>query len=218
ADFRTPQAFLPDSAHHAAPGMYDHDHNPATAPLRMLADDDTVPGDDGDPSTYDNEMLDAHFIAGDGRANENVGLTTIHHVFRSEHNLVVEHAKETIIAPGDLVSLDEWLVPQVSSIPASRSAECDAWAAGLVRDGERLCPAGRFPTEVEDQHLVFEEFARKMQPDVDACLFEPDPDINPAIFAEFANVIYRFGHSMLRETIDRVHTDGSTDHLDLFDG
>src|SRR5690606_16767696 len=27
----------------------------------------------------------------------------------------------------------------------------------------------------------------------------------------------RFGHSMLRETIDRVHTDGTTDDLDLFD-
>ncbi|HUH49601.1 MAG TPA: peroxidase family protein, partial [Mycoplana sp.] len=217
AAFRTPQAFLLDIAHHAAPGMYDHDHNPATSPLRMLADDDTVTGDDGDPSTYDNEMLDAHFIAGDGRANENVGLTTIHHVFHAEHNRVVEHAKDVILASGDLAFLNEWLLEDVTSIPAATDAGYAAWMEGLIWDGARLFQAGRFTTEMEYQHLVFEEFARKMQPDVDAFLFEPDPDINPAIFAEFANVVYRFGHSMLRETIDRVHTDGSTDHLDLFD-
>lgn len=215
--FRTPQAFLLDIAHHAAPGGYDHDHNPATAPLPLVADDDTVTGDDGNPLTYDNEMLDAHFIAGDGRANENIGLTTIHHVFHAEHNRVVEHAKDVILASGDVAFLNEWLLTDVTSIPAATDAGYATWVEGLVWDGARLFQTGRFTTEMEYQHLVFEEFARKMQPDVDAFLFEPDPDISPAIFAEFANVVYRFGHSMLRETIDRVHTDGTTDHLDLFD-
>jgi Ca2+-binding RTX toxin-like protein len=215
--FRTPQAFLLDIAHHAAPGFYDDDHNPATAPIALVADADEVTGDDGNPATYDNEMLDAHFIAGDGRANENVGLTTIHHVFHAEHNRVVEHAKDVVLASGDVAFLNEWLLNDVASIPAATDPGYAAWVEGLVWDGARLFQAGRFTTEMEYQHLVFEEFARKMQPDVDAFLFEPDPDINPAIFAEFANVVYRFGHSMLRETIDRVHTDGSTDNLDLFD-
>lgn len=215
--FRTPQAFLLDIAHHAAPGFYDHDHNPATAPIALVADADGTTGDDNNPLTYDNEMLDAHFIAGDGRANENIGLTTIHHIFHSEHNRVVEHAKDVILASGDLAFLNEWLLKDVASIPAATDPGYAAWVDGLVWDGARLFQAGRFTTEMEYQHLVFEEFARKMQPDVDAFLFEPDPDINPAIFAEFANVVYRFGHSMLRETIDRVNSDGSTDHLDLFD-
>ncbi|MHA6689753.1 peroxidase family protein [Devosia sp. A449] len=215
--FRTPQAFLLDIAHHAAPGFYDHDHNPATAPIALVADADGVTGDDGDPLTYDNEMLDAHFIAGDGRANENIGLTTIHHVFHAEHNRVVEQVKDVLIGSGDVAFLNEWLLNDVTAIPAASDAGYAAWAEGLLWDGERLFQAGRFTTEMEYQHLVFEEFARKMQPDVDAFLFEPDPDINPAIFAEFANVVYRFGHSMLRETIDRVHTDGTTDNLDLFD-
>ena len=56
------------------------------------------------------------------------------------------------------------------------------------------------------QHLVFEEFARKVQPQVDVFLAEGqgyNTDINPAIVAEFAHVVYRFGHSMLTETVDR---------------
>ena len=56
------------------------------------------------------------------------------------------------------------------------------------------------------QHLVFEEFARKVQPQVDVFLAEGqgyDTTINPAIVAEFAHVVYRFGHSMLTETVDR---------------
>ena len=51
-----------------------------------------------DPAVYDNELLDAHFIAGDGRANENIGLTAVHHVFHSEHNRLVEHTKEVVLA------------------------------------------------------------------------------------------------------------------------
>ena len=35
---------------------------------------------------YDNELLDAHFITGDGRGNENIGLTAVHTVFHAEHD------------------------------------------------------------------------------------------------------------------------------------
>src|SRR5690606_38973774 len=62
-------------------------------------------------------------------------------------------------------------------------------------------------TEMEYQHLVFEEFGRMMQPDIDAFVFEPSVDINPNIAAEFAHVVYRFGHSMLREDIARISYD-----------
>ncbi|MCK7481281.1 MAG: hypothetical protein M0C28_31895 [Candidatus Moduliflexus flocculans] len=48
------------------------------------------------PATYDNELLDAHYIAGDGRVNENIGLTTVHHVFHSEHNRLVDHTKAVL--------------------------------------------------------------------------------------------------------------------------
>ena len=53
------------------------------------------------------------------------------------------------------------------------------------------------------QHLVFEEFARKIQPQIDVFVVPTaiDATIDPAIVAEFAHAVYRFGHSMLTETV-----------------
>jgi Ca2+-binding RTX toxin-like protein len=195
--FRTGIAFLDDIAHLAVPKT-DVDGN-------LLADADAAVGYDGAFDArggnvqYDNEMLDRHFITGDGRGNENIGLTAIHHLFHAEHNRVVEHTKAVILATGDAAFISEWQLADGS------------W------NGDRLFQAARFTTEMEYQHLVFEEFARKIQPDVDIFVVQPDPQINPAIFAEFAHVIYRFGHSMLNETVDRTYADGSDGSMTLFD-
>lgn len=203
AAFRTGHAFIDDIAHNAVP------HGPA--------DDDDLAGNAiptdgmGNNLAYDDELLDAHFVTGDGRGNENIGLTMIHHVFHSEHNRMVDETKRVALEAaeeGDLAFLNEWLLVKVTEVPSDLSA--------LVWDGARLFQAARFVTEMEYQHLVFEEFARKMQPDIDAFLFEPDPDLDPAIFAEFANVVYRFGHSMLNENVDRIHADGTADSMSLF--
>ena len=158
---------------------------------------------------YDDELLDAHYITGDGRGNENIGLSAVHHVFHSEHNRTVEQVKSLALASGDVAFLNEWLLNDVAEMPAGPSA--------LAWDGERLFQAARFTTEMQYQHLVFEEFARKVQPDVDAFVFNPSLDIDPAIFAEFAHVVYRFGHSMLNETVDRVTATGADESLDLFE-
>ena len=58
-------------------------------------------------------------------------------------------------------------------------------------------------TEMEYQHLVFEDFARKVQPALKP-FFGYDPDVNAAIPAEFAHAVYRFGHSMLDDDVARV--------------
>src|SRR2546421_11219659 len=62
---------------------------------------------------------------------------------------------------------------------------------------------------MEYQHLVFEEFARKIQPAIRP-FHVYSPDINPAIPAEFAAATYRFGPSMLDETIARTNVDPVT--------
>ncbi len=271
----TGHAFLNDIAHHAEPVLLDLDHNPATDPVRQIADTDLLDfngdgvsdeadlvagaafivdanedreitvadladvnldgridasdlvADDNNPLTYDNEMLDAHFVTGDGRGNENIGLTAVHTIFHAEHNRVVEADKDTIIASGDLAIVNEWLLPTTGTTrDAITQEELDAINAltGSVRvaaidalnwDGERLFQAGRFSTEMQYQHLVFEEFARKIQPNIDPFVFSNSANIDPAITAEFAHAVYRFGHSMLTDTIEVSDPTLTTESLTL---
>ena len=186
---RTGHAFLDDIAHTAAP------RNAQTGAL-LTADADDVVGGPVAAGEYDNELLDAHYIAGDGRVNENIGLTTVHHVFHAEHNRQVDEIKATILASGDAAFIAEWQFADGS------------W------NGERLFQAAKVATEMQYQHLVFEEFARTIQPQVDLFL-DFDATINPAIVAEFAHTVYRFGHSMLTETIDRLDPNFQSSEIGL---
>ena len=169
---------------------------------------------------YDDELLDRHFITGDGRGNENIGLTAVHHIFHSEHNRQVDDQKLTILRSGDLAFINEWLTTDLAAVPANFATmpalDLLAVAGGLNWDGERLFQAGRFATEMQYQHLVFEEFARKIQPAIDPFVFNSVTDIDPSIFAEFGNVVYRFGHSMLTDSMPRVllNADGSFNSAD----
>jgi Ca2+-binding RTX toxin-like protein len=203
----TGHAFLDDIAHHAAPRFVDTNHNGIkdAGEVDQVADADPGVGDDGLANTYDDEMLNAHFVTGDGRGNENIALTTVHSIFHSEHNRLVDANKATIIETGDLAFINEWLLVDVATVPAS--------PAGLVWDGERLFQAARFTTEMQYQHMVFEEFARRIQPMIDPFIFNNSPEVDPSILAEFAHTVYRFGHSMLTGTVDRLDN-----NLDLLNG
>ncbi len=200
--FDTP--FLTDIAHNADPSPQDTDHNPATPPVAPTPDADNTPSANfkGQPAgTYDDELLDAHFTAGDGRVNENIALTTIHQVFHSEHDRLVADFKVTLTT--------DTTASGVAALPEWKLAD-GSW------NGERLFQAARFVTEMEYQHLVFEEFARKIQPGVRAfAVGGYSPDINPAIPAEFAHAVYRFGHSMLDDNVARKNINGSDNSVPL---
>ena len=188
-------AFLDDIAHHGVPGMTQDTDGPGpiqSVPTTPDTNQDT--SDDGDVNTYDDEMLDAHYMAGDGRVNENIGLTAVHHVFHAEHNRLVG------VIDG-----------MISTLTAQEQAAWSATGVSGWGKGERLFQAARFVTEMEYQHLAFEEFIRKVQPMVN--LFGEGgtgyhTDIDPAIFAEFAHAVYRFGHSMLNENVSRTTASG----------
>ncbi len=208
---RTSHSFLDDIAHNAVPVL---DTSGALAPDGVLTGVDPAGNAvQFDPLTgsnleYDNELLDSHFVTGDGRGNENIGLTAVHHVFHSEHNRQVAAQQLEILKSGDAVFINEWLLTdltetEVAALPTD-SAGLRAYAETLSWDGERLFQAARFATEMQYQHLVFEEFGRKVQPMIDVFVFNTITDIDPAIFSEFANVVYRFGHSMLTEDIARM--------------
>jgi Ca2+-binding RTX toxin-like protein len=203
---RIDTAFLNDISHSAAPT--------AGGP-----DADDVAGGSLDtpqpPGTYDNELLDLHFICGDGRCNENIALSAVHQIFHAEHNRLVDYfinpTDGVLTRPENAALLADFqAVNPTSANPATKTFTYQ----------ERLFQAARFVTEMEYQHLVFEEFARKVQPAINP--FQPfafnQTDLNPAISAEFAHAVYRFGHSMLTDTIPRINTDGTHFDISLFDG
>src|SRR6185503_262357 len=91
-----------------------------------------------------------------GRANENIALTTIHQIFHSEHDRLVDDIKHTL--------------------------STDASAEGVADLNAFWQPA------IRPFHVY-------------------NPDQNPAIPAEFAHAVYRFGHSMLDDDVARKVVD-----------
>ena len=202
--FNTP--FLTDIANNAVPNAgFTADPDSVVTPGLVPCARPNFPS--GCVNQYDNEILDMHFIAGDGRVNENIGLTAIHQVFHSEHDRLIGQIKNVLTTDTSdrgIAALAEWQL----------AAGADGW------NGERLFQAARFINEMEYQHLVFEEFARKFQPAINP--FQPfaftQTEINPAVSAEFAHAVYRFGHSMLTETISRINANGSSNDISLLEG
>jgi len=166
-------AFLDDIAHGAVPGT------------GISADIDEVAGGRVAQGQYDNELLDAHLVAGDGRSNENVGLTAIHDVFHAEHNRVLV----------DLKAMIDGGVDSHGVTHAPRADMAGQWT------GEMYFQAAKLVTEMEYQHIVFGEFVRKLSPNINA-FAAYDATIDPAVTAEFAHAVYRFGHSMLTDQVD----------------
>ena len=92
------------------------------------------------------------------RCNENIALQAVHQVFHAEHDRLIGDIQNTLTTD----TTAEWR-------RASGRVEAGPGAAGW--NGERLFQAARFVTEMQYQHLVFEEFARKVQPGINP--FEP---------------------------------------------
>ncbi|MCB0991906.1 MAG: hypothetical protein KDB16_13070, partial [Acidimicrobiales bacterium] len=174
--------WLADIAHSANPGPGD------------VADGDTIINP-GPPvaGEYDDELLDAHFVCGDGRCNENIALSAVHHVFHSEHNRIVDQVQNTLTLEASPAFLAEWQLSDGS------------W------NGARLFQAAKFATEMQYQHLAFEEFARTVQPNVNV-FAGYETSIDSRITAEFAHAAYRFGHSMLGDEVTRFDTFTGNEH------
>ncbi|CAH0563572.1 unnamed protein product [Brassicogethes aeneus] len=121
------------------------------------------------------------FIAGDGRASEQPGLTAIHTIFMREHNRIsnvlkqinphwneekiFEQSRRIVVAEFQHISYNEFL-PRLLS-----------WNA-MNLYGLKLLPQGYYR--------------------------EYNPSCNPGIFTEFGAAAFRIGHSLLRPHIPRV--------------
>jgi Ca2+-binding RTX toxin-like protein len=135
------------------------------------------------------QPLSRHFVAGDGRANENIGLTTIHDILHKEHN---RNVAKLISDFGFIYN------PTTGSYTGSNGQ-----GGTTVWTGEEMFQQAKLLTESEYQHLVFAEFARKLSPNINA-FAGYDITIDARISSEFANAIYRLGHSMMTDSVEQL--------------
>lgn len=161
-----------------------------------VVNDPAVP-DMSAPYTYDDELLDAHYITGDGRANENFMLTAVHHVFHEEHNFQVENIKAGILATADAAFIAQW-----QTSPG-------------VWDGEKLFQAARLITESEYNHIAVDQYVGTLYGALPEFV-SYSSDIDMSVSLEFSQAVFRLGHSMLTETFKVQDTDANGNLLPTF--
>ena len=63
--------------------------------------------------------MNAHYVAGDGRVNENIGLTAIQNIFHSEHDRILAPIKALVqsnLDAGDTGFATNWVLPGVNLV------------------------------------------------------------------------------------------------------
>jgi Ca2+-binding RTX toxin-like protein len=128
-----------------------------------------------------------HIVAGDGRVNENVTLTTVHTIWARNHNFHVDNLA----------------------------------ASGFAGTAEELFQAAKIINEAEYQRVVYNEFTDVLLGGMKGSGSHGwggyNPDVNPAISHEFAAASYRFGHSIVTQTVQVVDANGQITDIALFD-
>jgi Ca2+-binding RTX toxin-like protein len=172
------------------------------------------------------EAVGDHYIAGDGRVNENIGLTAIHHVFHEEHNYQVRNIQEAILAQdaravvlgdnshtfahdwqfdagfGQDVNGNYLLAATVPAITDPNYRNFIAW------DAEKIFTAAKLTVEMEYQHVAVDQYARTITPDLPEFVGYNSGE-NATVSLEYAQGAFRFGHSTIRETINTMDPNGS---------
>ncbi|MCB2073915.1 MAG: cadherin-like domain-containing protein [Novosphingobium sp.] len=173
---------------------------------------------DADPELANEALLQAvgaHYVAGDTRVNENIGLTTLHHVMHEEHNYQVDTLIDSILsahAAGEYSTdqLHAWQAPVLGEgeTPLTDAAGNYVDASGAISwDQDRIFQAAKLIVEMEDQHIVIEQYARLVTPDLpEYAGYQADTD--SGISMEYSQAAFRYGHSQLRETVDAIDPDG----------
>lgn len=162
------------------------------------------------------ESVGDHYIAGDGRANENFGLTAIHHVFHEDHNVQLINLQNEILSLTDASIRHRWQV-QVSDGNGGYFHDANdnyllAQNGAVSWDQDKMFNAAKLTVEMEYQHVAIDQYARLITPDLPEFVTY-DSAINANISLEYGEAAFRFGHSQLRETIDALEksADGTYD-------
>ncbi len=152
-----------------------------------------------------------HYVAGDGRVNENFGLTSIHHVFHEEHNFQVENLKSWIYqhdannSPLDHAGLHAW---QVDTGTQDTNGNFTYGVGGdIAWDADKMFNGAKLIVEMEYQHAAVDQYARTVTPRIQEFVGY-STGVDSTISLEFSQAAFRFGHSTIRETIDTIDPTG----------
>lgn len=190
------QAILADIAHGASP------LSPMGVPLQPASSITDFTGMIPGVHFYDDAALAQHFVSGDGRVNENAGLTAVHHVFHEEHNIQVQQIKDQVTAIAQELYVAEFAA---SGDAGAAQAAADAYKADWevspgIWDGEKLYQAARIITESEYNHIAIDQYVAGLYPMLPEFV-SYSSDINMSVSLEFSQAVFRLGHSQLTETV-----------------
>lgn len=126
------------------------------------------------------------FIAGDVRANEQIGLTAVHTLFVREHNRLAD---------------------EIAADPTTPEKAADA---GLSVD-DYIYQTTRRIVGAQIQAITYNEFLPLL---LGEGAIDPysgyDETVNPSISNEFSTAAYRVGHTMLSPELQRINNDGTS--------
>jgi Ca2+-binding RTX toxin-like protein len=152
-----------------------------------------------------------HYVAGDGRVNENFGLTSIHHVFHEEHNYQIDniidalHRQDIVSGDATHASLHGFQVDTGHGMNAA--GDYLNGDGSIAWDQDKMFNAAKLVVEMEYQHAAVDQYARNVTPNIQE-FGAYSTEVNSAISLEYSQAAFRFGHSTLRETIDTIDPSG----------
>jgi len=167
-----------------------------------------------------------HYIAGDPRANENFGLTAVHHVWHDNHNWQIDNLINSLqqlnLTDPSHATIKQWQVAVeakstdvvsaavlvVNNHYESSNGEYVDAQGRVSWQQEKMFQAGLLINQMEYQHVAIDQYARALTPDIPLFVMY-DTSVNADVTIEYSQAAFRFGHSQLRETIDSLDPSGS---------
>ena len=145
------------------------------------------------------------FVAGDIRANEQIGLTAVHNLFVREHNRVALNLYERLEAG------DEPLLIKFTEFSDDFLATNSGISLEEIKN-EFLYQNARKTIGAKVQAISYNEFLPLLIGEGTLKKYSGfKPDINPQISIEFANAAFRLGHTLLSNQLRRVDSNGITE-------
>ena len=145
------------------------------------------------------------YLAGDVRANEQIGLTAVHTVFAREHNRLVDDLKSRLDG-GETALIDE------------RDALISGQTNGIADESDFLYEAARKIVGAQIQKVTYSEFIPVLVgADLASTYSGYDENVNAGISNEFSAAAFRLGHTMLPSNLLRVDSAGVATEVALRD-